>query len=49
MRESNLHTVDKAIAGTFQDGEVVMINWIVDDVVDKSQRHCAFVFAVVDQ
>ena len=40
MRESNLHAVDKAIAGTLQNGEVVVINWIGDNVVDKSQRHC---------
>ena len=49
MRESNLHAVDKAIAGTFQDGEVVVINWISDNVVDKSQRHIAtLVLAVLD-
>jgi len=40
MRESNFHAIDKAIAGTLQDGEVVMVNWIGDDIVDKSQRHC---------
>jgi hypothetical protein len=39
MRESNLHAVDKAISGTLQDSEVVVINWIGDNVVDKSQRH----------
>ena len=49
MRESNLHAVDKAIAGTFQDGEVVVISWISDNVVDKSQRHIAtLVLAVLD-
>ena len=34
MRESNLHAVYKAITGTLQDSEEVVISWIGDNVVD---------------
>ena len=47
MRESNLHAIDKAIASTLQDGEVVVINRIGDNVIDKSQRHCDTSLAVL--
>lgn len=39
MGESNFDSVHESVSSAFQDGQVVMIDWVGDDLVNKSQRH----------
>lgn len=39
MREPDLDSINESVASTLEDGKVVMISWIRNDLVQESQRH----------
>jgi hypothetical protein len=49
MGESHFYSIDKSIARSFQDSQVVMIRGVGDDFVENGQRHEERLYVLKDE